>query len=349
MKRTTCRSTFSLLTGAVFLGWSSGAAAQGQGSWGGATGLVSAIGMLLLLGVLVISVITGFVGYGLGYPPRYKPLFALAGGLAPIVAIVMYFVNLDRNNKEARAALIEANKAVIRVAQERIDATCAGLQAREPRTVDLQRSVQRRVVTRSTALDVPPSVMDWPLPMNRVVLAFDTAYQNDLRRLRFEQSYFERHRVNDMSKQIDYVEHADEDGRLYAVASAAYWRTLVPRLDDESRQELSGSIGRGAANHFIGHQPRKPLARYGLEVSDVSTREDRNHWTARIRAKVFDTTSGDELFTIERALPILIDALGDRTGGVRLCAKQGHDAVANDRNFDWLGYLAREVSAGPRN
>lgn len=349
MKNTAWRIRHMVTAGSVCLGWPIEAAAQGQGSWGGATGLAGAIGTILLIVLLMACVVTGFIGYKLGHPTRYKPLFALAGVLTPIVAIVVHFVNYESKGNEARAALIEANQAVIRVAQARIEATCADLQARETRSVDLQRSLQWRVIPRWAPLNVPQSAMDWPLPLNRVGLAFDGRYQNDLRGLRFEQPYFERHRIHDMSKQLDYIEHTDSLG-LYALTNVAVLRTLLPRLDEANRQELSRYISQNfESEHHIGFRPRKSLARYALEVSDVSTREDRSYWTARLRAKVVDITSGDELFEIERALPILIDSLGNRTGEIRLCARKGHDAVAEDRNFDWLGYLVREVSAEPRS
>ena len=177
---------------------------------------------------------------------------------------------------------------------------------------------------------------------------FDSQYQNDLRGLRFAQPYFERHPISSVSKQLDYIEYTDSVG-LYALTNVAGLRTLLPRLDEESRQEWSRYTNQdfGGERH-IGLRPRKPLARHALEISDVSTPEDRSHWTARLRAKVIEIKSGDELFEIERALPILIDSLGKSTGEVRLCARRGHDAVAEDRNFDWLGYLVREVSAEPR-
>jgi hypothetical protein len=339
---TTCR----LLTGTVFLGCSIQAAAQGQGSWGGGSGLVSAIALLLLLGLAAICVATGFVGRRFGRSSRQKLLFAMVGGLAPVMAIAIWSVNLNRNDKEARAALIDTNEAVIRVAQAHIDRTCADLQALEKRTVDLQRSVQRRLIKRSTVFHVPPSEMDWPLPMNRVSLAFDAADQKELQSMRFEESYFDRQRVHDMSEQLDYVEHIEEDGQIYALGKVAHWQTLVPRLDDESKRELTGFLSQRAAHDVTGFRPKKSLARHVLEVSDVSTREDRNHWTARLRAKVFDATSGEELFNIERLLPIMIE-WGRNVGGVRLCARKQNDAVAKDRNFDWLGYLVREMSAEP--
>jgi hypothetical protein len=45
-------------------------------------------------------------------------------------------------------------------------------------------------------------------------------------------------------------------------------------------------------------------------------------------------------------LPIMSE-WGRNVGGVRLCARKQNDAVAKDRNFDWLGYLVREMSAEP--
>ena len=349
MLNTAWRIRYMVIAGSACLGWPIEATAQGQGSWGGATRLAGAIGTLLLIVVLMVCGVTGFIGYKLGHPTRYKPIFALAGALVPIVAIVLHFVNHESKSNEARAALIEANQAVIRVAQARIEATCAELQARETRSVDLQRSLQWRVTPRWGPLIVPQSAMDWPLPLDRVGVAFDSKNQNYLRGLRFEQPYFERHSIHYTSKQLDYIEHTDSLG-LYALTNAAVLRTLLPRLDEENRQELSRYTTQDqGGDHSIGFRPRKPFARYALDISDVSTREDRSHWTARLRAKVVEITYGDELFEIERSLPILIDSLGNRTGEVRLCARKGHDAVAEDRNFDWLGYLAREVSTEPRS
>lgn len=311
-------------------------------------GLGGAIAMLLVAGALMICVATGFIGYRLGYQTRHKRQYALAGALSPIAAIFVYFWYLDLKDEQAREAVRETNEAVMRVAQTRIDAMCANLLARETRAVDLQRSLHLRVIPHWPGLNVPASAMDWPVPLDRVTLAFDAVFRDYLRKLRFEQPYFERHHVTDRSKELDYVEHADSRG-LYALRRARYWRTLLPRLDEESRQELSRNIRpEDPAERFIGHRPRKPLARYGLEISDVSTREDRVHWTARLRVQVIEMASGDGLFEIERTLPILIDSGGGITDGVRLCARPGNDAVAKDRNFDWLGYLAREVSAEAR-
>lgn len=310
------------------------------------TGWAGAVGVLLLIGTVLICMVAGLIGYALGYPTRYKPLFALAGAITPIIAIVVQLVDHDRRSKEAHAAQVEAKRGVIRLAQAHIDATCADLQASRSRVVDLQRSVNWRVVSLWPGLDVTTNAMDWPLPLSRVTLAFDARYQSYLRKLRFEQSYFESHQVQSLSRQLDYVEHSDSLG-LYALARATYWRTLLPRLDDESRQKLSRHIGHDRGpEHLIGYRPRTPLARYRLEVSDVSTREDRNHWTARLRVKVVEIASGDEIFEIERVLPILIDSVGG-PGEVRLCARRGHSAIAKDGNFDWLGYLSGEVSAEP--
>lgn len=309
------------------------------------TGWAGAIGMILLVGLVLVCAVTGLIGYGIGHSSQYRPLFAVAGVVSPIVVLFLMLWRSDRKDNEEYAALVEANQAVIRVAQTYIDATCAELQGRETRAVDLERSLQRRVISGWRGLDVQPSDMDWPLPMERVALAFRSDYQRDLRFLRFEQPYFERHPPVHISKQFDYMEHIDKNGQLYALASAAHWRTLRPRLDDEAVEEISRNSGlNGRADHFIGLHLRKSLAPYGLEVTEVSTREDRGHWTARLRVKVFDTASGEGLVVIERLLPILIDALGNRTGGVRLCARPGHQPIAEDRKFDWLGYLAREVS-----
>jgi len=326
-------------------------------SWAFATDplLAQALSMMVLLGLVLICGLLGAIGYWLGYPRRYKPHFAAAAALSPIAAIAALLLYGNHKTEARLRANNEANQAAIRVAQAHIDATCASLLARQARTVNLERALQLRVIPHWPPLNVPPGAMDWPLPLEKVMVAYSAERQDYLRKLRFEQPYFERHPAGTYSEQLDYVERVDSEGP-YAQARESYWRGLVPRLDDESRQELIRFLpvravvdvdtGQNRPDAHIALRLRKSMARHALEVSDVSTRDDRGHWTARLRVKVIDQASAEELFVIERVLPILTYT-GGGSSVVRLCARTGREAMANDRNFDWLGYLAREVSAEP--
>jgi hypothetical protein len=265
------------------------AAAQGQGSWGGARDLVLAALWIAAIGLLLWVCLVWWVAKKMG---ARGPVLVLATALVGSLPVAMVLVP-TRGFNEGIADLQQVQGEVRAKAEAYVAANCASeRRASAPMSLPAGAGVFLK-----TNGDVPPDIQDIPAaapPSEQTKLQLERygySYPHATNEAQFRKPlYWTAHVFTDSvhATGLAFVEFEDSRGRYRRRASLQWWRQNAPPAE---LQQLLQAGGYGDGSHldpksgleFPVHELRSV---HDLVFRDVSTRQDREHWAARGRIRL---------------------------------------------------------------
>jgi len=268
--------------------------AQGQGSWGGASGWAGLAVGVIFVGLAIVAVLTYALVGAFGARRPLRLAIALAAACAPIA-----FCGQQSAGFNAGLEDLQAEERRLREGAEKYLAThCPQLvkkTATAPLTgqagIVLRRNGQTPPDIDGIPPDTPPTASvrlqqkkygySYPplsnTPQYKSVLHWTDygAYAHDL-----------------VAAGFAFVEYDDSTGKTLRRASLAWWRAnTAPDVLDKLLVPYHGgaTVDPGHTLEFPAMEYR---AGYQVELRDVSTLQDRSHWVARGRIRLTARADG---------------------------------------------------------